>query len=201
MLYVGEGSEKEHWCLLCSLPDFSHFPCYPQSNWALLVLLPNVRACARSRPLWISPTNSPVRLGVSLAAASSPKGVFNQRFEALFPHAGALGCSVCLTPQLFLAVYLHMNVGPATPQSANSPGPAGLPRVLSTRLPVCAPPTGLDECVFFSFLVVRLPYSSIFCQFWVFLFLICCCKTENQDGGVGRHTAPPRTTRRRTTTI
>ena len=35
--------------------------------------------------LWISPANSPVRLGVSPAAASTPTGVFNQRFEVLFP--------------------------------------------------------------------------------------------------------------------
>ena len=42
--------------------------------------------------------NSPVRLGVSPAAASTPMGVFNQRFEALFPGAGALGCEVCFAP-------------------------------------------------------------------------------------------------------
>ena len=36
------------------------------------------------RPLWISTTTSPVRLGVSPAAAPTPTGVFNQRFEA-FP--------------------------------------------------------------------------------------------------------------------
>ena len=28
----------------------------------------------------------------------TPTGVFNQRFEALFPHAGALGCEVCFAP-------------------------------------------------------------------------------------------------------
>ena len=56
-----------------------------------------------SGTLWISPMNSPVRLGVSSAAASTPTGVFNQRFEALFPHAGALGlhqlqpCPPCST--------------------------------------------------------------------------------------------------------
>ena len=41
----------------------------------------------------VSPRNSPVRLGVS--PTSVPTGVFNQWFEALFPHAGALGCVVC----------------------------------------------------------------------------------------------------------
>ena len=34
-----------------------------------------------------SPTNSPVRLGVSPTAASTPTGVFSQKFEALFPRA------------------------------------------------------------------------------------------------------------------
>ena len=37
------------------------------------------------RPLSVSPTNSPVRLGVSPTATSTPTGVFNQGFEALFP--------------------------------------------------------------------------------------------------------------------
>ena len=40
----------------------------------------------------------PVRLGVSPAAAPTPTGIFSQRFEALFPHAGALGYSVCFAP-------------------------------------------------------------------------------------------------------
>ena len=39
MLYMGEGSEKEQCHLLLSLPVFSHFPCYPQANWALMVLI------------------------------------------------------------------------------------------------------------------------------------------------------------------
>ena len=113
--------------------------------------------------------NSPVRLGVSPVAASTPTGVFNQRFEALFPCAGTLGCTVCLTPQLFLPVYLHANVGPLSARSAASPG------VLSARLPVSAPPTGLDECLFFNSLVVELPYGLVFCQFWwffVFKFVV-----------------------------
>ena len=98
--------------MLHSLPDFSHSVCYPQSNWAPLVLIPDGWACARSRPLWVSPTTSLVRLRVSPAAASTPADVFNQRFEALFPQAGALGCLVCFTPLLFLLVYLCTNVGP-----------------------------------------------------------------------------------------
>ena len=63
------------------------------------------------------------------------------------------------------------------PQSATSLGPPDAPLlwVLSPRLPASAPPTSLDECFFFISLVVRLPYSSIFCQFLLFLFLNCCC--------------------------
>ena len=38
----------------------------------------------------------------------------------------------------------------------------------SPRLPISTPPTGLDECFFFISLVVRLPCSSIFWQFWLF---------------------------------
>ena len=53
-----------------------------------------------------------MRLGVSPASASTPTGVFNQRIEALFPRAGALGCVVCFTSPPFLLVYLCMNVGP-----------------------------------------------------------------------------------------
>ena len=49
-------------------------------------------------PLWVSPTTSPVRLGVPPAAAPTPKGVFTHRFEALFSRAGALGCMVCFAP-------------------------------------------------------------------------------------------------------
>ena len=67
--------------------------------------------CVRSRPLLVSPMNSSVRLGVSPAAASTPRGVFSQRFEALFPRAGALGYMVCFTSPPFLPVYLFANVG------------------------------------------------------------------------------------------
>ena len=38
--YVGERSEREQCHLVRSLPVFSHFCCYPQANWALLVLIP-----------------------------------------------------------------------------------------------------------------------------------------------------------------
>ena len=69
--------------------------------------------------------------------------------------------SATLSPAL--SVYLRANVGlqgllvlglPAllVPHSA-SLGPATATRVLSTPVPVSAPPTGLDECLFFISLV------------------------------------------------
>ena len=81
-----------------------------------------------------------------------------------------MGFSVRLAPQLFLLVYLHANVGPPGSQSSTSldPPAATLPQVLSAWLSVSTPPTGLDECFFFNFLVVGLPYSLIFWQFWLF---------------------------------
>ena len=121
------------------------------------------------RMLWVSPTTSPVRLGVSPAAASTPTGVFNQRFEALFPwlepwFAGSVTWSTCccLAGQLQLcppcSTICHL-AGSASRHLAACP---------LAPLPVSATPTGLDECFFFNSLVVGLPYSSIFCQFWLF---------------------------------
>ena len=62
-----------------------------------------------------------VNLGVSPAAASTPTGVFSQRFEALFPHTEALGYVVSLTAQLFLLVYLCANVGTHGPPATAFP--------------------------------------------------------------------------------
>ena len=99
MLYIREGPRGSNGSC-SSLSDFSHALRYPQSNWAPLVLIPEwVGLCTFSAPVGVSPTNCPVRLGVSPAAVSTPMGVFNQRFEALFPCAGALGCVVCFAPR------------------------------------------------------------------------------------------------------
>ena len=121
--------------------------------------------------------------------------MFSASFEALFPCAGALSCVVCFTPLLFLLVYLYVNVGQqglpaitlwgllaaAWPAPFHNLPPHWVRQLLPCRkssppwLPISAPPTGLGECFFISF-VVGLPYSSIFCQFWGFfcLFLNCC---------------------------
>ena len=76
-----------------------------------------------------------------------PPQVFSVRdLETSFPHTGTLGCAFYLAPQLFLQVYLHVNVGLPSLQATSSSGPpaALLPQVLSTQLPVSTPPTNLD---------------------------------------------------------
>ena len=118
----------------------------------------------------------------------NPTGVFNQRFEALFPLAGALGYMVCFAPLPFLPVYLCTNVGPqglpattlwgllaaAWPALFHNLPPHSVRQSPPSReyspaeLPISIPPTGRDECFLFMSLVVVLPYSSIFCQFWLF---------------------------------
>ena len=82
-------------------------------------------ACASSRPMWVSPMTSPVRLGVSPAAAPTPTGFFNQRF-AWVARSASLP-TIC-------PVYLCTNMGPqgATHCSAcpvlchSESGPLGL---------------------------------------------------------------------------
>ena len=140
---IGNNGTCPTLCWFSVTPSAPHnqigpFWCCSLSGWV----------CVQSRPLWVSPRNSPVRLGVSPTAASTPTGIFSQKFEDLFPLAGALGCTVCFTPPSFLPVYLCMNVGlwgllaaawpaPFIPQSATSLGPpaTALLRVLSA-LPV-----------------------------------------------------------------
>ena len=140
---------------------------------------------------------SPVRLGVSPAAASTPTGVFNQRFEALFPHAGALGCVVCFAPMpqtsgfIYARMWGHGGLLAAAwpPLFHNLPPcwvcqPPPCRESSPPQLPVSAPPTSLDECFFLSpllldFHTVRFSVSS-----GCFLFLNCCCLSF---GCVRRH--------------
>ena len=98
-LYVGEGPRGSNGARLTLLRiSIFHSDTHNQTG-SLWCWFPSGWACAHPRPLWVSPTTSPVRLGVSPAAAPTPMCVFNQRFEALFPQAGALGCVVCFTPR------------------------------------------------------------------------------------------------------
>ena len=107
MLYVGEGPRGSSDApstlhQISATPSTTHNQIGPLWCW-----FPSGWSCAHSRPLWVSPMISPVRLGVSPAAAPAPMGVFNQRFEALFPRAGALGYSVCFTPRRSSGLSVH----------------------------------------------------------------------------------------------
>ena len=147
---------REQWRPLHSpLISIFHSATHNQTG-PLWCWFPSGWACAHSRPLWVSTTTSPVRLGVSPAAAQPPR-MFSLRglrlyFPALEPWVARSASLPAICP-----VYLCMNVGPQglvmvrlaaplVPHSA-SLGPATATRVLS------APPTGLDECSFFISLV------------------------------------------------
>ena len=105
MLYMGEGSEREQCHSLHSRLAFSHFHRYPQANWAFLVMISQWVVCVLSRTLWVSPTNSSLRLGVSPAAVSTPIGFYSQRFWDFIslcwnPGLGSLSHSPVVPPSL-----------------------------------------------------------------------------------------------------
>ena len=124
-----------------------------------------------------------MRLGVSPAAASTPTGVFNQRFEALFPSAGALGCLVCcvLPPPPGLSMRECGAIGSASGHTACPVGPtirqslglAELPRVPST-LAACLCPSYWSGQIFLHLLgcctSVRFDLMSVLV---VFVFKFC----------------------------
>ena len=109
----------------------------------------------------------PPFISVYLCANVGPRGATRHSACPLLCHSesGPLGLSVreCGARGLLVVRLPALFV----PHSA-SLGPAMATGVLSTPLPVSAPPTGLDECFFFISLVVGLPCGSICCQFWLF---------------------------------
>ena len=120
MLYVGEGPRGSNGACstlhrILATPSTTHNQIGPLWCW-----FPSKWACAHSRPPWVSPTTSPVRLGVSPAAAPTSMGVFNQRCEALFPPSWSPGLHGLLRSPPFIPAYLCVNVGPwgATRSSA-----------------------------------------------------------------------------------
>ena len=109
-LYLGEGPSGSNGARLTVLwTSIFHSDTHNQTG-PLCCWFPSKWACAHSRPLWVSPTTSPVRLGVSPAAAPTPTGVFNQRFEALFLLCWSPGLRGLLHSPPFVQVYLCTNV-------------------------------------------------------------------------------------------
>ena len=111
MLYVGEGPRGSNGACstlhrISATPSATHNQTGPLWCW-----FPSGWACAHSRPLWVSPMTSPVRLGVSPAAAPTPTGAFNQRSEAFFPPCWSPGFHGLLRSLPFILVYLCLSVG------------------------------------------------------------------------------------------
>ena len=86
-----------------------------------------------------------------------------------FPCAGTLGCAGLswAAPKLYLLVFICMwkwnhLICQLLSHHMSSP----------TQLPISTPPISLDECFFFNSLVVGIPYTLIFWQFWLFLVFI-----------------------------
>ena len=103
-LYVGEGPRGSNGARFTLLQiSILHSTTHNQTG-PLWCWFPSGWACAHSSSLWVSPTTSPVRLGVSPAAAPTPMGIFNQRFEASpppFPSwSPGLHSQLCSPPRL-----------------------------------------------------------------------------------------------------
>ena len=100
------------------------------------------------------------------------------------PHAGTLSCVIWLgagiahSQGITSIFYLpHVNVGALMP--ILPPPLHTTPHLLAfpPYLHVSTPPPHLDECGFFKSLVVGLPYSSIFWQFWMLFVLRFHCNS------------------------
>ena len=59
------------------------------------------------------------------------------------------------------------------------------------QLPISTPPTSLGECFFFKSLVVGLPYSSIFWQFWLLFLNLLSFFWWCEEGRKAYLTTPP----------
>ena len=143
--------------------SLSHFHHYPQANWALLVLIPG----------W-----------VGLCTFQDPVGLSNE----LSYEVGSFSCH--FNPHRFLhseVLRLYFpTLEPGVVQSVLIPSCSSQfictqmwdcqlpPCHMSSPpwLPISAPPSSLNECFFFNSLVVRLPYSLIFWQFWMVFKLV-----------------------------
>ena len=116
-----QGVQEGTMVLAAVSAGFQSLPSLPTSKVGPLALIPVwVILCTFWDPVGLSKELS-CEAGSFSHCHFNPQGVFHWWFEALFPRAGALGCLVCLTPKLFLLVYLHVNVGPPAPPATALP--------------------------------------------------------------------------------
>ena len=158
--------------MLHSLLDFSHSLRHPQSNWALLVLIPEwVGLCTLKAPVGLSNKLS-CEAGSFSCCRLNPDGCFPSEvcgFISLSWSPGLHGVSHSPAVPPGLSSFECGTTCSTSHRRLDCLGPPAttLPQVLSAQLPISTPPTSLDECFFFISLVVQLPYSLIFCQFWL----------------------------------
>ena len=81
----GGGAEREQWRLLPSPPDFSLSSATHNQTGPLWCWFPSGWACARPRPLWVSPMNCPARLGVSPMLPQPPQMFSISDLRLYFP--------------------------------------------------------------------------------------------------------------------
>ena len=120
-LSVREGSKRDQCQLLGSQLAFSHFPLLPTSKLGPSGADSLVCGC-----VYLLGSSGSLQWALLwcwefLLLLHFPQIFTARGFKALFPHAGTLGCTVCLTLQLFHPVYLHTNVGPPGPPATASP--------------------------------------------------------------------------------
>ena len=132
--------------------------------------------CICFRNPWVSPTNFPLSLGVSLTATKSYRFLKPEILRLCFPALEPWVAESVSLPSCSSQFMLHTKLG-----LTGLPA-AALPCVLSAPVLISASPISLDECFFFTSLVVRLPYSVIslavldvffFLSWLLFFFLLC----------------------------
>ena len=92
-----------------------------------------------------------------------PQGFQSEALKLYFPCTGTLGCAVSLSLPSCFSQFISAQMWDCLVFQLPPCRESSL-----SLLPVSSPPSGLDECFFFNFSVVKLQYSSIFWQFWLF---------------------------------
>ena len=137
MLYVGEGPRGSNGAS-STLHGFSVTPSGTHNQTGpLWCWFPSGWACACPRPLWVSPMTSPVRLGVSPAAAPIPLAFSIRGLWLYFPVLVPWVAWSALLPAI-CPVYLCANVWPRVlPAALPAPFSATLSAALLVYLREC----------------------------------------------------------------
>ena len=159
MLYVGEGPRGNKGAR-STLHQISVTPSTIHNQIGpLWCCFPSGWACAHPRPPWVSPTTSPVRLGVSPAAVPTPTGVFKSEVWGFISPSWSLGLRRLLRSPTFTPVYLCTSVGPQGLLVVRLPAPfiphsarLGPPRTRESSPPQCPSPPLLPVWMYVSFL-------------------------------------------------